>query len=421
MHTRSPHLLTSLGIVTVGLFLLGPRALAQPESITLRAARVLDGQGGQQTNATVEVRGNTIVAIGQRSGPVTYDLGDVTLMPGMIDVHVHIGWHFGKDGRASNDGETPWEMALYAAENAWVTLINGFTTVQSAGAASDKELRDAIARGVLPGPRILTSLGSMSERTGTPDQIRDYVRKQKQAGADFIKIFASRSIRDGGGATMTAEQLEAACGEARAQGLRTLVHAHAPEAIILAARAGCAQVEHGVFANDEALKTMAERGVYFDPNIGLVLQNYLENKNRFLGIGNYTAEGFAFMEKAVTLNYAMFKQALAAQVKMPMGTDAVSGAHGQNAREIITRVREGGQDPMAAIIGATSLAAESMGLDTQIGALAPGLQADIVAVAGDPLRDITALRRVAFVMRGGKIYRAERPAAATSRSSGARR
>ena len=113
------------------------------------------------------------------------------------------------------------------AENAWVTLMNGFTTVQSVGAASDKELRDAIARGVLPGPRILTSLGSMNERTGTPDELREYVRKQKAAGADLIKIFASKSIREGGAQTMTDAQLAAACGEAKTQGLRTLVHAHA--------------------------------------------------------------------------------------------------------------------------------------------------------------------------------------------------
>ena len=150
---------------------------------------------------------------------------------------------------------------------------------------------------------------------------------------------------------------------------------------------------------------MAARGVYFDPNIGLVLQNYLENKARFLGIGNYNEEGFAFMEKALPGNYAMFKRALRAQVKMPMGTDAVSGAHGQNAREIITRVREGGQEPMAALIGATSLAAESMGLEKQIGALRPGLEADLVAVDGNPLQDITAMRRVSFVMKGGKVYR----------------
>ena len=378
---------------------------AQAQSVTIRAARVVDGRGKVIANAVVEVRGDKIVAVDQRSGPVTYDLGNVTVLPGMVDTHVHIGGHFGKDGRADDRGETPAEAALYAAENAWLTLSNGFTTVQSVGAMSDKELRDAINRGVLPGPRMLTSLGSMNENTGGPEQLRDYVRKQKQAGADLIKIFASKSIREGGAKTMTDEQLTAACGEAKAHGLRTLVHAHAADAVLAAAKAGCSQVEHGAYVNDEALKYMADHGVYFDPNIGLVLQNYLENKPKFLGIGNYTEEGFAFMEKAVETNYAMFKRALAAKVMMPMGTDAVAGAHGQNAREIITRVRHGGQAPMAAIVGATSLAAESLGLANEIGALAPGLQADIVAVAGNPLEDIDALRRVSFVMKAGKIYR----------------
>jgi imidazolonepropionase-like amidohydrolase len=380
-------------------------ARAQDQSVTIRAARVLDGRGGSLANATVEVRGGKIVAVDQRTGPVTQDLGDVTLMPGLIDVHVHIGYHFGEDGRAENEGETPGEIALYGAENAWTTLINGFTTVQSVGAPTDKELRDAIARGVLPGPRILTSLGSMNERTGGPDVLREYVRKQRAIGANLIKIFASKSIREGGGQTMTDEQLAAACGEARSVGLRTLVHAHAASAVLAATRAGCSQIEHGAFVSDEGLKLMAEKGVYFDPNIGLVLQNYIENKKRFLGIGNYNEEGFAFMEKAVPTNYPMFKRALAANVKMPMGTDAVAGAHGQNARELMVRVTEGGQKPMDAIISATSLAAESMGLGKEIGTLAPGLTADIVAVQGDPLKDIAALRRVSFVMKGGTIYR----------------
>ena len=379
--------------------------IAQTQSVTIRAARLIDGRGKVITNAVVEVKGDRIVAVDRRSGRVTHDLGDVTLLPGMIDTHVHIGGHFGRNGRAENQDETPAEAALYSAENAWTTLINGFTTVQSVGAMSDRELRDAINRGVLPGPRILTSLGSMNEKTGGPDELREYVRKQKDGGADLIKIFASKSIREGGGKTMTDQQLAAACGEAKALGLRTLVHAHAADAILAAARAGCSQVEHGAFASDEALKYMAEQGVYFDPNIGLVLQNYLENKPKFLGIGNYTEEGFAFMEKAVPTNYSMFKRALASKVKMPMGTDAVAGAHGQNAREIITRVREGGQMPMDAIVGATSLAAESLGLGGQIGALAPGFQADVVAIRGNPLDEIDALRRVSFVMKAGIVYR----------------
>jgi len=396
----------AIALIAVGPPSGGHTVLAQQTSgtVTVRAARVLDGKGATLQNAVVEIAGGRVVRVDQRSGPVTYDLGTATLLPGMIDTHVHIGYHFGKDGRASNEGETPVEMALFAAENAWVTLVNGITTVQSAGALADKDLRDAINRGMLPGPRILSSLGSANERTGDPAALRAYVIKQKAAGADFIKIFASRSIRDGGAPTMTLEQLQAACDEAKAQGLRTMVHAQSAEAAILGAKAGCTQIEHGAFVNDEALKLMAEKGVYFDPNIGLVLQNYVENKPRFLGIGNYTEEGFAFMEKAIPTNYPMFKKALAAKVRMPMGTDAVAGGHGQNAREIITRVKDGGQAPIDAIIGATSLAAESIGLDTRIGALAPGLQADLVAVDGNPLQDIETLRRVRFVMKGGVVY-----------------
>jgi imidazolonepropionase-like amidohydrolase len=239
----------------------------------------------------------------------------------------------------------------------------------------------------------------------TPDAIRAEVRKKKAEGADLVKIFASASIRDGGVPTLSQEQVDAACGEAAAQGLRSMVHAHSPESMMRAARAGCTVVEHGGLATPGALKMLADRGVFFDPNIGLVTQNYLENKQRFLGIGNYTEEGFAFMEKAVPTNYPMFKRALAARVKMPMGTDAVAGAHGQNARELLVRVTDGGQTPMDAIISATSLAAESMGLGKEIGALAAGLAADLVAVQGNPLQDITALRRVSFVMKGGTIYR----------------
>lgn len=382
-----------------------PVAAQSAATTTIRAARVLDGRGGRLTNATVEIAGGRIVKIDQRTGAVSYDLGNVTLLPGLIDTHVHIGYHFGKDGRAQNRGETPAEMALYAAENAWTTLANGFTTVQSVGAASDKELRDAINRGVLPGPRILTSLGSMNERTGEPEALREYVRKQKADGADVIKIFASKSIREGGAQTMTDAQLAAACGEAKAQGLRTLVHAQSDSAAMAAAKAGCSQIEHGSGISAETLAYMTAHGVYFDPNIGVVLQNYVENKAKYMGIGNYNEEGFAFMEKQVPENYPMFKRALASKVKMPMGTDAVAGAHGQNAREIITRVKDGGQAPMDAIIGATSLAAESLGLAQQIGALAPGLQADIVAMAGDPLTDIAAVRKVVFVMKGGTVYR----------------
>jgi imidazolonepropionase-like amidohydrolase len=380
--------------------------------VTLRAARLFDGQGKVLANAVVEVRGATIARIDQRRGAVTHDLGDVTLMPGMIDVHTHVDWHFGPSGKYGNrpdePRETPAQRDAAIADNLKATLLAGFTTVQNVGSNGDRAFRDAIAAGTMIGPRLLTSLGQVQGggRGGvqTPEQLRERVRQLKANGADVIKVFASASIRDGGAPTMTQEQLDAVCGEAKAQGLRTLVHAHASEAILRVVRAGCTQVEHGAYANDEVLKLMADRGVYFDPNIGLVLQNYLENRDRFLGAGNYTEEGFAFMEKAVAIKGEMFQRALKSGVKMPLGTDAVAGAHGQNAREIIARVEEG-QDPIAALVSATSLAAESLGLGKAIGTLRAGFEADIIAVRGDPMTDVRVLRNVVFVMKGGRIYK----------------
>lgn len=380
---------------------------AQPsgQALTLRAARMIDGKGGVQQNVTVQIQGTKIASVGAPTAGAVEDLGALTLLPGFIDTHVHIGWHFGADGKYASGPEPPEQAALYAAENAYLTLMAGFTTVQSVGAAADKPLRDAIARGVLPGPRILTSLGQVSNGKWTPDQIREDIRAKKKNGADLIKIFASASIRDGGTPTLSQEQLDAACGESRAQGLRSMVHAHSAEAMMRAARAGCTVVEHGALATQDAFNLMAEKGVYFDPNIGLVTQNYLENKQRFLGIGNYTEEGFAAMEKALGLKDKMFGMAIRTpKLKIVMGTDAVAGAHGQNAREVIERVKSG-QTAMDAIVGMTSLAAESMDLGTTIGTIAPRFEADLVGVEGDPLTDVTALQRVRFVMKGGNIYR----------------
>ncbi|HYN07609.1 MAG TPA: amidohydrolase family protein [Vicinamibacterales bacterium] len=404
----------ALPFVLIGA-LTGRASVAQQPSsspITIRAARVIDGRGKVLTNAVVEVQGTKIVRIDQRQGPVTHDLGDATLLPGMIDVHTHIDWHFQPNGlygrRDGQPAETPEQRDAAIAANLKATLEAGFTTVQNVGNGGDKALRDAIAAGKLVGPRILTSLGQVQAggRGGpaTPDQLRERVRQLKADGADLIKVFASESIRTGGAPTMSQEQLDAVCGEANAQGLRTLVHAHAAEAIIRVVKAGCTQVEHGAYASNEALKMMKDAGTYFDPNIGLVLQNYIENKAKFLGTGSYDEAGFAFMEKAVGIKGEMFGRALKSGVKMPLGTDAVAGAHGQNAREIIARVQEG-QSPMDGIISATSLAAESMRLDKEIGMLAPNFEADIVAVSGNPLQDITKLRNVVFVMKGGTVYK----------------
>ena len=182
--------------------------------------------------------------------------GAFTVMPGWIDSHVHITWSFGPDGKNAGPDPTTQFAAYQSAANVWKTLMAGFTTVQSVGSPNDVPLRDAIAKGELPGPRILTAvqpLEGQGEKTGTPDEIRAFVRKQKAAGADLIKIFASESIRKGGGMTLSQEQLNAACDEANKQGLRTLVHAY-KEAVGAAARAGCTQVEHGTLATDDDLK-----------------------------------------------------------------------------------------------------------------------------------------------------------------------
>src|SRR5438445_6432684 len=287
----------------------------------------------------------------------------------------------------------------------------GLTTLRSPGPRSAADLREAIGRGVLPGPRILTSIRQINERSGTPDEIREKVRQLKKDGADVGKSFAAASIRDGGKQTMSDAQLQAVCGEANTLGMRTMVHAHSPESIKASVNAGCKQIEHGVFANNEVLKLMADKGVYFDPNVGVVLQNYLRNKAHYLGIGNYNEEGFAYMEKGVAINAAMIKKAVATpNLKLVLGTDAVAGAHGHNADEIVERVRQGNQKPMDAIVSATSLSAKSLNLDKSIGTLAAGYEADLIGVDGDPTTDITAVTRVAFVMKGGRVFKHVSPA-----------
>jgi imidazolonepropionase-like amidohydrolase len=400
-------LVSCVTALAIAAAVVAPVVVAQqPDAITIRAARVLDGRGIVLTNAVVEIRGSKIVAVDQRKTAVTHDLGDVTLMPGMIDVHTHVELHVQPnvtDGvRPGEPPETPAQRDAAIAENLKATLMAGFTTVQDVGDDVNKALKERVAAGQIVGPRILTSLDPIS--SGTPLELREHVRRLKENGADLIKVGASESLRAGGAPTMTPEQLDAVCGEAKAQGLRTLVHAHANEAIIRAVKAGCTQVEHGTYASDEALALMRDRGVFFDPNFGLSLQTYIENKDRFLGSGNYNEEAFAFMAKTVGIKIVMFKRALKSGVTMPLGTDAGAGAHGQNAREIIARVEEG-QAPMDGIISATSLAAETMGLGKLIGTLGRGFEADIIAVGGDPTKEIAKLRDVRFVMRAGVVYK----------------
>jgi len=402
----------------VAALAVAPRVmLAQTAPVTIHAARVLDGRGGVMSDVIIVVDKGKIAQIGTRQGrpreespQATYELGTLTLLPGLIDAHSHPTWYFNKQGRYHTraDGDTPVQSMLATAGNAYATLLGGVTTIQSPGSPEDKDLRESIESGSIPGPRVLTSLQPLSDDKLTPDSLRALVRQRKQQGADLIKIFASQSIRDGGAPTMTQEQLDAVCGEAKAQGLRTIVHAHSAESMRMSTLAGCTQIEHGVFATKEVLALMAQKGTYFDPQICLVFRNYLDNRAKYEGIGNYNEAGFAAMEKAIPVATEAFKWARATKgLKIVFGTDAVAGAHGRNVEELVCRVQAGGQPPMEAIVSATSLGAEALRLGDRIGAVAPGYEADLIAVSGDPSKDITALRHVAFVMKGGVVYRWE--------------
>lgn len=393
--------------------LLAPLA-AQDATTVIHTSKLLDGKGATMTNADIVVVNGKITRVGPAAavpkGAREIDLRGKTVLPGLIDVHSHLTWYFNRQGRYHqggrnpNDSDTPIESILAAAANAYATLMAGFTTIQSPGSSEDADLRDWIATQGLPGPRILTSLVAL--QGGSPDTLRALVQRRKAAGADLIKVFASASIRDGGKQSMTDEQLLAVCGEAKAQGLRTIVHAHSAESVRATVNAGCGQIEHGIFVTQSELDLMAQKNVYFDPQCSLVFHNYLDNRAKYEGIGNYNAEGFAAMERAIPLAADDIRKAIATKgLKITYGTDAVAGAHGRNGEDLICRVKDAGESPMHAIVSATSVSAESLRLGDKIGAIAVGMEADIIATDGDLMADITAVRRVSFVMKGGKVFR----------------
>ena len=408
-------------LLVAGALVAAPGLQAQTTDTTtlvVRAATVIDGTGTARRNMDVVVRNGRIAELRPSRGKADVDLGARVLAPGLIDTHVHLGWYItaAQRLRQRNDGDDERTAILNAAGNAQRMLQAGFTTIQSVGGMEDKSVRDAIDRGVLAGPRILTSLGSLNENAGSPDSIRAVVRRFKAEGADVIKIFASKSIRDGGVQSMTQEQLDAACSEAKALGLRSIVHAHAASAAKAAVRAGCTQVDHGVLVDDEALRMMAQAGTYFEPQCELVSRNYLDHKEWFRGIGNYNDEGFAATERSIGLRKALVEKYRAVKgLKVVYGTDAVAGAHGQNARDLVCRVRENGETAMDAITSATSMSAESIGLGKELGRIAPGYRADLVAFDGDPRTDPQAFMRVSFVMKGGVVHRQPPSSAGPSR------
>jgi len=384
-----------------------PAPAAPSGRLVILADHVIDGRGGSLTKAQIGIAGGKITSLDATpsSDATTIDLRGYTVMPGWIDTHVHLDSHFDRTGRIASRNETPADATLGMADNAWLTLMAGFTTVQSVGANSEAPLRDAIRDRGFPGPRVLTSLSPIQgDSTISSDSLRGMVRRRKDMGADLIKIFASKSQRVGAGPTFTEDQLRVLCDEAKAVGLRSMVHAYRSQTGA-AARAGCRELEHATYSTQADLDAAVRAGAFISPQVGLVVQNYLENKARYLG-GGFTEEGMAIMERDLPRDFEICTMAVHTKgAKVVFSTDATAGAHGRNAEEFIGRVEHCGQTPMAALVSALSIAADAIGMSDRIGSLAPGYDADIIAVDGDPTKDITAVRRVVFVMRGGIVYK----------------
>jgi imidazolonepropionase-like amidohydrolase len=375
--------------------------------VVIHAGTVLDGRGGSVRNAYVVVRNGKIERVSTAAvgvpGATTIELGSATLLPGLIDAHVHPGWYVDRQGKRNSQrsGDTPAQAALARAGNLYATLMAGVTTIQSVGGPEDVDLRDATARNVIPGPRILTSITQLSAPRLTTDSLRLLVQQLKAQGADVIKLFASAGLGSGGAQTMSDEQLAAICGEATTQGLRSVVHAISAGSVRAATLAGCTQIEHGTFATDAELRLMAERGTIFDPQVCLVFQNYVDHRDAY----SFTDSSLAPLKAALPTAAAMFTRALRTPgLKLVFGTDAVALAHGRNVEELLCRVKAG-QSPMDAIVSATSAGAAALGLASSLGVVAAGYDADLIAVTGDPSRDIGALQKVVFVMRAGRRYR----------------
>lgn len=393
----------ALAELATGVDAQGTRAEA---SVVLLTGRMLDGRGGTRLGARIGIADGKIVTLGASPRGRTIDLRGFTVLPGWIDTHVHLDSHWDKTGRIATESEPPMETSLGIAEAAWATLMGGFTTVQTVGDPSERALRDAIRLSGFPGPRVLTSLAwIVADTTTSDDSLRALVRARKAEGADLIKIFASNSQRVGAKPTLTEAQLGVLCREVKALGLRSMVHAYRSQ-VGAAARAGCDQVEHATYATQTDIAAAVAAGTYISPQVGLVVQNYILNKARYLGVGNYTEEGMATMLRDLPLDFDICKMAVAMPgAKVVFSTDATAGAHGRNAEEFLGRIQHCGQSPMQALVSANSLAAAAMGMGDRIGTIAPGYEADIIALDGNPLTDPTAVRRVVFVMRGGVVYK----------------
>jgi imidazolonepropionase-like amidohydrolase len=414
-----------------------PATAPAGEVLVLKAARLFDGRGDTTVrDAVVIVEGGKIRAAGSGlpvpAGARVVDLGDATLLPGFIDAHVHLSSESSDDWyRAAVEGlrRTVAEKAIRATEFARRTLMAGFTTVRNVGAEDyiDVGLRNSIAAGVVPGPRLLVATQALGARGGHcdhtgfpymlfgqepglaqgiasgPDGFRDAVRFEIKYGADVIKVCATGGVLSLSDEVdtpqLTQAEMDAIVDEAHRLRKKTAAHAHGAEGAKVAIRAGIDSIEHGSFLDEEALRMMKERGTYFVPT--LMAGEYAGGRK---STRTYPPEIAAKARAALEARSAAFRNALRMGVKIAFGTDSAVSPHGRNAEEFGLLV-EHGMSPAAALRTATSSAAALLGVDRQVGTLEPGKEADVVAVPGDVLSDIRATEKVSFVMRGGRIYR----------------
>jgi imidazolonepropionase-like amidohydrolase len=433
--------LRSLLVALVLPLSLGAQQAPAKGTVVIRAARLVDGSGAAPVqNGVIVVTDDRIVAVGA-SGSVSVpanariiDLGDATLLPGFIDAHTHI------IGRPLSDPasdiaavkDIPAYAAIVGVSNARKTLMGGFTTIRVLGSPDfdDVALRQAITNGVVPGPRMQVAAhsfgitgGHCDENGFTPgledrdyrtgvadgvDEVRKAVRYQVKYGADVIKICATGGVLSEGdavGATQyTLEEMQAVVNEAAKLDRKVAAHAHGTEGIKLAVRAGVASIEHGSFLDEEGARLMVQRGTFLVPTISA--GEFVENAAKSGRLTGLRAE------KALAAAQGMRSSVRLAQrlgVPIALGTDAGVGEHGANGHEFTLMVTWGGLTPMQSIVAGTSSAAKLLGWDKQIGTLAPGKWADIVAVPGDPTRDITLMEKPRFVMKGGVVYRNDIP------------
>jgi imidazolonepropionase-like amidohydrolase len=398
----------------------------QPPAIAVRAARMLDVVSGQMLrNATVVVQGDRISAVNQASVPAgaqVIDLGDVTLLPGFIDAHTHLSGEIGPNTFIEPVTQTEVDAAFKAARNGRTTVMAGFTTVRDFGGDVTVALAKAVQRGDVTAPRVIPSryalgiTGGHCDSTGFapgvldkgpahgiangPWEVVEAVRYQIKHGAQVIKTCATAGVLslEGpvGAQQYTLEELEAMVREAARHGVKVAAHAHGTEGIKAAVRAGVASIEHGSMLDDEAIALMKQHGTYLVPT------SYLGYRINLAVLPPLVRKK---AESVLPLARESLKKAIAARVKIAFGTDAAVFPHGENAKEFAVYVKFG-MAPLEALRTATVHAADLLGTDDR-GTIAAGRLADLVAVPGDPLQDITATERVSWVMLGGRVVRGQ--------------